>query len=128
MGNKKIFYVGSFKFPDKNAGARRVYGIGMVLREIGYDVIYLGSESEGRNQDFVKDKKYQYKGFDYYPSRVLGNSKVQKISRLWNTYISGNVTIKRLEEQWTDDTVGIIAYQVSSSMMIRLKKFCSKKK
>lgn len=124
---KKIFYVGSFRFPDKDAGARRVYGVGKVLEKIGYDVIFLGSEIEARMQDSAGAGEYKYKGFCYYPSGVHGNTKIKKASRLWLTYISGKSTISRLERLWSKDSVAIIAYQVSSLMMLKLKRFCGQK-
>lgn len=37
-----IIYVGGFELPDKNAAAQRVLSIAKILRELGYDVIFLG--------------------------------------------------------------------------------------
>ncbi|AOS82751.1 hypothetical protein BIU88_00445 [Chlorobaculum limnaeum] len=100
----------------------------MVLREIGFNVIYLGSEIEGRTQDCVDVNEYNYEGFKYYPSKVQSGTMIQKASRLWHTYINGQSIISRLEWLWSKDSVAIIAYQVSSLTMLKLKRFCDRKK
>ena len=39
---KKILYIGGFEMPDKNAAAQRVLANAMTLREIGYEVCFIG--------------------------------------------------------------------------------------
>lgn len=40
--NKSILYLGGFELPDKNAAAQRVLSNAMLLRELGFDVYFMG--------------------------------------------------------------------------------------
>lgn len=42
MSNKNILYIGGFELPDKNAAAHRVVANGKILRDLGYNVYYIG--------------------------------------------------------------------------------------
>ena len=39
---KTIIYIGGFELPDKNAAAQRIIGNSYALKELGYEVIFLG--------------------------------------------------------------------------------------
>ena len=39
---KKILYIGGFELPDKNAAAHRVIANAKVLREMGFEVSFIG--------------------------------------------------------------------------------------
>ena len=39
---KKVLYIGGFELPDKNAAAQRVMTNAKLLREMGYEVIFIG--------------------------------------------------------------------------------------
>ena len=39
---KKVLYLGAFELPDKNAAAQRVISNGKLLREMGFEVTYVG--------------------------------------------------------------------------------------
>ncbi|MCK9163882.1 MAG: hypothetical protein M0O93_06000 [Bacteroidales bacterium] len=48
--NKTILYIGGFELPDKNAAAQRVISNGKILRDLGFNVVYIGNcFFEGRN-------------------------------------------------------------------------------
>lgn len=42
MANEKILYIGGFEMPDKNAAAQRVVANAMSLREMGFEVAFIG--------------------------------------------------------------------------------------
>lgn len=46
---KKILYIGGFEMPDKNAAAQRVIANAMTLREMGYDVTFIGPTKDRSN-------------------------------------------------------------------------------
>ncbi len=123
----KIFYVGAFLFPDGDAGARRVYGIGQALRDAGYEVVFLGAEQTGRHQDAVPGRGYVYDTFSYHPAGNAGSSALRRGIRLWHTHFSGRSTMVRLKTLWTDDTVAVIAYQASSALLAQLRRFCNRR-
>ena len=41
MKGKKILYIGGFELPDKNAAAQRVVGNSYILKNLGYEIIFL---------------------------------------------------------------------------------------
>lgn len=46
---KKILYIGGFELPDKNAAAQRVMANALLLREMGFDVIFIGPTKDRSN-------------------------------------------------------------------------------
>jgi hypothetical protein len=66
----RIIYTGSFRFPDGDAGAARVLGIGKSRRAAGHEVIFAGWEGRGRHQDLRKNG-YVYQDFSYIPQGDL---------------------------------------------------------
>ena len=47
--SKKILYIGGFELPDKNAAAQRVIANAMLLREMGFDVTFMGISKDIAN-------------------------------------------------------------------------------
>jgi len=47
---KTIAYVGNFRFPDKNASGKRVLGNCLVLKELGYTPVCIGSGAAGATE------------------------------------------------------------------------------
>ena len=66
MTKKKILYMGNFSFPVMYAPAKHVLGIGNLLREIGYEVIYLGMDRKTSANESISNTKSEYNGFEYY--------------------------------------------------------------
>ena len=77
MDKKTIIYIGGFELPDKNAAAHRVISNGKLLRDIGYNVHFMGISNErGYNnksyygaslkalEKLGKQKKYSLVGVD----------------------------------------------------------------
>ena len=62
----RILYTGSFRFPEGDAAAARALGVGKALREAGYQVTFMGAESEGRSADLCSDGVHRYEGFEYH--------------------------------------------------------------
>lgn len=56
---KKIVYVGNFDFLKNDAQAQLVYGNGLLLRSLGYDVEFIGSI----NDETRAKKEFYYDGF-----------------------------------------------------------------
>ena len=49
--NKAILYTGAFRFPIGDAAAPRVLNNAKILRELGYDVVFIGFGGEARDED-----------------------------------------------------------------------------
>lgn len=71
----RILYVGGFLFPNGNAAAARVLGIGKALREAGHEVLFAGGEDKERREDLCEDGVYRYQGFPYVSLGVVGPVK-----------------------------------------------------
>lgn len=56
MSKKQIFYIGNFELPDKNAAAHRVINNAKALRELGYEIIFIGIHKE--NENAIKKQLY----------------------------------------------------------------------
>lgn len=125
-GSPKIFYVGNFRFPDRDAGSHRVHGMGKALRGAGYEVVFLGAETIGRPQDAAAGDGYRFDNFSYYPAGNAGNSPMRRALRLWRTHLSGLSAMSRLKALWTDDSVAFFAYQASSLLLAQLSQFCNR--
>ncbi|MDR3414060.1 MAG: glycosyltransferase [Formivibrio sp.] len=123
----RIFYVGGFRFPDGDAAAHRVYGIGKALRDSGYEVVFLGAESAGRPQDAIPGIGYSFDDFQYQPAGNEGNDLLHRAFRLWHTHLSGLSVMARLKKHWTDSSVAVFAYQASSPLLAQLRCFCHRR-
>ena len=62
--NKIIIYIGNFELPDKNAAAQRVIANGKIFRELGYNVVYIGINSNLDSNSNIKDTYKRNFGFD----------------------------------------------------------------
>jgi len=124
--SNKVFYVGSFLYPDRNAGAHRVHTIGKCLATAGFDVSFIGYESTGRSQDLANNNGYIYDGFYYYPSELVGQNIFRRFWRGFYGHMTGLCTMRRLKSLCTTSTVAVIAYQASSFLLAQLRRFCTK--
>jgi glycosyltransferase involved in cell wall biosynthesis len=106
----KILILGSFILPDKTASAIRVRGLGHILSELGYEVIFLGNNTDNNEKKdyFYTDK---YKCFYNKPNSP-------------KSYIDIEREIKVIKEINISDLYSIIAYHEHSVKLIRLNKFC----
>lgn len=63
---KNALYIGNFGFPDRNASGKRVYGNGKLLREIGFETIFVGVDRQHGKLDKLENTKDVYDGFEFY--------------------------------------------------------------
>lgn len=63
---KKIFYIGNFSFPFGNASGARVLGNGYALRELGYEVEYIGLDNNLQSDKKINDTLNVFENFKYY--------------------------------------------------------------
>lgn len=61
-----ILYIGNFSFPNGNAAGKRVYANGKLLRELGYDVIFVGTDKEAGDSQALMNTEREFDGFAYY--------------------------------------------------------------
>jgi glycosyltransferase involved in cell wall biosynthesis len=60
---KSILYIGNFAYPDKDASAHRVISNGVMLRELGFDVFFIGINKEISFESSISETELEYRGF-----------------------------------------------------------------
>lgn len=63
---KRVLYVGNFDFPLGNAAGKRVYANGKILRELGFEVMFIGTRENGNIEESLELTKEEYDNFTYY--------------------------------------------------------------
>ncbi|MDF2943779.1 MAG: uncharacterized protein K0S01_2637 [Herbinix sp.] len=63
---KTVLYIGNFAFPFGNASGKRVYANGKILRELGYEVLFVGTGKAVSDLELLKNTQDVYDGFNYY--------------------------------------------------------------
>lgn len=118
---KKVYYIGDFMFPEKNAAGSLVLGNASLLRKLNYEVILIGNEKNYTYASFSESKKEAY-GFKYFTVPHLKNLNGL---RSFKKYL--NSIIKELDKNKTD-TEAIIFYSTPNfSMLIYfIKKWAHK--
>jgi hypothetical protein len=113
--SKTIIYIGGFELPDKNAAAQRVLANAKILRDSGFEVVFIGITHDS----FVNKIEYIehcYKGFDSY-SLKYPNSYFQ-----WMKYIFRFGVIAEIISKYANvDT--IIAYNYPALSLLKLKNY-----
>lgn len=63
---RTILYVGNFSFPYGNAAGQRVYANGKLLRELGYEVLFMGTNKDVGGRGQIASTGKEFDGFAYY--------------------------------------------------------------
>lgn len=121
---KTILYIGTFDFPNGNASAIRVLGIGKALKEAGYNVKFLGKNLKRREKDKLKEDHYEYEGFQYYSQNHIRNNNV--LSKFHKNYVSFSKVRQIVEEIGIKNVEAIILYHHPTPAALRIKKWCDK--
>lgn len=125
---KRILYLGEYQFPDGDAGAVRVLGIGQALRTVGYDVTYIIARVASNHEEYVQpDGNYVHNGFGFIPLRFSDRYSTSRLNRVFD-HLTGMTTLEWLEQADLSNVSAIIAYHGSSIFLYRLIKFCAMRK
>jgi glycosyltransferase involved in cell wall biosynthesis len=123
----RVIYVGGFQFPNGDAAAARVLGMGKALRGSGYDVVFAGSESSGRPQDVQADGSFAYQSFPYFPQSE-GRSQGSNLIRRAGLYLGGGRrTVRFLESQDACGVAAVFVYQTYATTMMRVRNSCARR-
>lgn len=117
MSKGKIIYIGGFELPDKNAAAHRVISNGKALRDLGYEVIFIGITKDEVGPINVREDSF----FDfncYSQKRPTGLKE-------WVNYFINIDQYKEIIQKYTN-VKSIICYNMPSGSMYLLKKYCTK--
>ncbi|MNX69810.1 Glycosyl transferases group 1 [compost metagenome] len=87
----KILYTGAFRFPNGDAAASRVYGVGLLFKNSGFQVDFAGWEQSSTENGF-----YKYNGHDCYSQSEFRTKELNGVSRLFGFFFRGIKTIRWL--------------------------------
>lgn len=121
--NKKIIYTGAFRFPIGDAAAARVLNNAKILRELGYDVVFISFGGEAREEDKQSDGQYYYQGFPYILSNDIDIPESNVIKRIIRFLFSGRKALSIINNN-LKNVHTIIAYQPSSYFTKKLITLC----
>lgn len=114
---RKILYVGGFELPDKNAAAHRVVSNGKIVKELEYEIIFVGiSHDPTLSGDIFSTMKKSDWSTEYqirYPRR----------GKDWINYLGSIRGIKRVIE--FEDISMVIAYNFPAIALCRMLKYCN---
>jgi glycosyltransferase involved in cell wall biosynthesis len=117
-----ILYTGNFRFPDGDAAAARVRGIGFALRDAGYEVVFGGGESEGRPQDRNSSAGYAFQGFSYEPQGGIERQGVRGLRRFIQLGGIGGQIARWVESYGDRDLAAVIVYGPATPLMVSLRR------
>jgi len=119
---RTILYVGNFSFPYGNAAGKRVYANGRLLRELGYDVIYIGTDKGAGGPQHLMSTGKEFDGFAYYNFPYPnGNMDWLKFTSLFRGLL-GFLSAKNLTE-----SLCLVIYYGSPSLSLfdtKLIRYC----
>lgn len=120
MRKKTIIYLGGFELPDRNAAAHRVVSNGKILRDLGYDVVFLGIEKTRVNGGLQRSTE-DYFGFECwsmpYPRSLIA----------WMGYItSGRNVLDLLDRKALASCVAVICYNHPAVAQFKIRHGCRK--
>lgn len=112
-----ILYVGGFELPDKNAAAHRVLNNAKIFRELGYNVVFCGVNSEIFSP---VERPENIMGFESFPIPYPSNSK---------QWIKQMLTIGQYSHliHIFSDIKFVICYNLHSIPLAKLISLCRKK-
>jgi glycosyltransferase involved in cell wall biosynthesis len=122
---KTILYIGNFSFPLGNAAGKRVYANGKILKELGYQVIFVGMNKDISPLSSLKTTKNIFDGFIYY------NLPYPQKNLDWLNYRSTfNKFVEFLKEETIIEDLELIIYYGSPTISFfntKLIRFCNQK-
>ncbi len=122
MSTKKtIIYIGNFELPDKNAAAQRVIAVGKILRDLGYNVVYLGTNRDLEEHSNIHDSFTKYFEFDSWETPNPKNRKE------WSHKIITPIGLETVISQYPADSLfAVIPYNYPAVAQHKIKSICSK--
>lgn len=108
---KKVLYIGGFELPDKNAAAQRVMANAKLLREMGFDVTFIGISKDLHNAPCMVD------GFVSNPIAYPSNT------RQWFYHIYRFIDCEAILKQKPDY---VVLYNFPSLASLNILQVCRK--
>lgn len=118
MSKGTILYIGAFELPDKNAAAHRVLNNGKIIRELGYNVVFIGVDKNLKFNSNILDTREIIQGFECW------SLPYPKSNKDWIKYLTNINSIRMIKSRYSG-VKAIIAYNYQSIALYKLKIFGS---
>lgn len=123
IGTKgQVIVVGSFRFPSGDAACNRVLGIGKALRELSYEVVFLGLPSPSHPTDDHAGP-HHFQGFEYWVYDDAGRPERGDSPRLARYLRSGKKSLARLQCFDLKALQAVIFYGGTTPFLLKLWRF-----
>lgn len=119
MSKGTIIYIGGFELPDKNAAAHRVLANGKIMRELGYDVVFIGVDStRAAGAELLRHDFFGFECWSVpYPVGIVA----------WLKYILGLPAILRfINKSRSCKVLGVICYNYPAVAQARINLMCKR--
>lgn len=116
-----IVYIGGFEMPDKNAAAHRVLSNGKMLRDLGYNVVFIDATKDCENYKCILSTKNDIQGFDCFSMKYPVSNKDML------RYLSDIDDFKTVAKKYHDIEY-VICYNYPSVSFLKLKSYCKANK
>lgn len=114
-----ILYIGGFELPDKNAAAQRVVANAKALRDLNYNVVFIGITKTTEVYKNILDTKEKYFGFDSYATEY------PKSKKDWIKFLSSIDDVIKVYKEY-EDVKYVIAYNYQALAFKKMIDFCKK--
>ena len=122
---RSIIYTGAFRFPEGDAASIRVLSNAKILRDLGYNVIFISLGGESRIIDLCDNGYYYYQGFRYINTNEIRRTKLTLVKRLLNFMFMGRKSLKVIEKCISETEI-VIGYNPTLYLTKKLMKLCKK--
>ncbi len=119
MSSGTVIVTGNFELPDKNAAAHRVVNNGKLLRSLGYNAVFLGTNREEPYFSGVQKREYGA-GFDMYEQAY------PRSVRQWAAEIFDMTNLRTLTGKYPD-TVAVMLYNTQYATVKAARKAFARK-
>lgn len=121
MDKGTIVYIGGFELPDKNAAAHRVVNNGKILRDLGYDIIFIGiskNSNPGISTSKILENNFGFTTYSFrYPEKLLD----------WFSYITSIKQFIDIIER-CNNVQGVILYNFPAISLHKMIIYCHQRK
>lgn len=125
LNKKRVIYVGPYAFPNGGAGARRILGNALSLRDVGCEVVISSGQMADGTEEQSKPFESEYEGFRVVSLGERTAEKYPKILKRLMYFNMGAKTITWLDSLEKKPDI-VILYSGYSPYMMRLIPWCKK--
>jgi glycosyltransferase involved in cell wall biosynthesis len=119
MSKGTIIYIGGFELPDRNAAAHRVLANGKIMRDLCYEVVFVGVDNDrSTGTELLRN--------DFHGFECWAVPRPARMTSLLH-YILGLATIlKFLQKSRPAKIVGVVCYNYPAIAQLRIKLLCQR--